>query len=86
MAFTSIRKPIKFTVIGDDGKPYPFIAKYGEDLRQDQRIQQAFALCNSMVAGRGGCGLSGGIVTYAVVPFHEKLGVLQFVPKTTTYK
>ena len=38
--FSSIRRPVRLTVIGDDGKAYNWIIKYGEDLRQDQRIQQ----------------------------------------------
>ena len=36
--FASLRKPIKITIIGDDGKDYDFLVKNGEDLRQDQRI------------------------------------------------
>ena len=82
--FPSLRNPIKLTAIGDNGKQYHFIAKYGEDLRQDQRIQQAFSLCNSMLAGHQTP--LPDIVTYAVVPFNERLGVLEFVPKTVTYK
>ena len=38
--FSSLRRPVRLTVIGDDGKAYNWIVKYGEDLRQDQRIQQ----------------------------------------------
>ena len=36
--FPSLRRPIKITMIGDDGKDYNFLVKNGEDLRQDQRI------------------------------------------------
>ena len=36
--FSSLRKPIKITIIGDDGKDYDFLVKNGEDIRQDQRI------------------------------------------------
>ena len=36
--FPSLRRPIKMTMIGDDGKDYNFLVKNGEDLRQDQRI------------------------------------------------
>lgn len=44
----SIRKPIKLTILGMDTKEYPFLVKSGEDIRQDQRIQQLFALMNSV--------------------------------------
>jgi hypothetical protein len=39
-SFSSIRRPFKLTVVGDNGRSYDWIIKYGEDLRQDQRIQQ----------------------------------------------
>ena len=42
LPFTSIRKPIKFTAIGNDGRPYHFIAKYGEDLRQARQVPFEF--------------------------------------------
>ena len=35
-----MRQPIKFTIRGDDEKDYDFLVKAGEDLRQDQRIEQ----------------------------------------------
>ena len=44
--FASLRKPVKITMIGDDGRNYHFIVKSGEDLRQDQRVQQVFRFCN----------------------------------------
>lgn len=33
-----------------DSKEYPFLIKCGEDIRQDQRIQQLFALMNNIFA------------------------------------
>ena len=32
--FDSIRKPMLLTILGSDGRKYPFIAKAGEDIRQ----------------------------------------------------
>lgn len=46
----SLRKPIKVTMLGMDSKEYPFLLKFGEDIRQDQRIQQLFALMNNIFA------------------------------------
>ena len=40
--FSSLRRPIKITMIGDDGKDYDFLIKNGEDLRQDQRIGKRY--------------------------------------------
>lgn len=31
-----------------DTKEYPFLLKFGEDLRQDQRIEQLFSLMNGI--------------------------------------
>lgn len=44
--FTSLRKPVAVGVVGDDGRAFRFIVKCGEDLRQDQRVQQVFAIAN----------------------------------------
>ena len=74
--FGSLRQPIKISMIGDDGKDYDFIIKGGEDIRQDQRIQQAFNICNHLA--------DGSIVTYNVIPITTSLGMLQFVPNTST--
>lgn len=46
---SSLRKPIKLTILGNDTKEYPFLVKFGEDIRQDQRIQQLFTLMNDIV-------------------------------------
>lgn len=44
----SLRKPIKVTILGMDTKEYPFLIKFGEDIRQDQRIEQLFGLMNNI--------------------------------------
>ena len=40
LPLTSIRKPKRITILGDDEKEYKFLVKGGEDLRLDQRIEQ----------------------------------------------
>jgi DNA-dependent protein kinase catalytic subunit len=45
---SSLRKPIKITILGNDSREYPFLIKFGEDIRQDQRIQQIFSLMNNI--------------------------------------
>lgn len=44
----SLRKPIKLTIIGNDAKEYSYLVKFGEDLRQDQRVEQLFYLMNDI--------------------------------------
>ena len=45
---SSLRKPKRITIRGNDEKDYPFLVKGGEDLRQDQRIEQLFVLMNDI--------------------------------------
>lgn len=45
---SSLRKPIKITILGNDAKEYSYLVKFGEDLRQDQRIEQLFYLINDI--------------------------------------
>jgi len=40
LVLSSIRKPKRITIRGDDEKEYMFLVKGGEDLRLDQRIEQ----------------------------------------------
>ena len=37
---SSLRKPMRITVRGDNEREYMFLVKGGEDLRQDQRVEQ----------------------------------------------
>ena len=48
---SSIRKPKRLTIRGDDEEEYMFLVKGGEDLRMDQRIEQVLALfiCNCCI-------------------------------------
>ena len=74
--FASLRKPIKISIIGDNGRIFDFMVKSGEDLRQDQRIQQVFRLCNNLCKSD--------LVNYQVIPIFDSLGIIEFVPRTRT--
>jgi DNA-dependent protein kinase catalytic subunit len=81
-----IRNPA-LQVVGSNGRTYPFIVKLGEDLRQDQRIQQLFHICNSQLGAgdlnaRQMSSAHSRIETYAVVPLTKRLGLIEFVPNT----
>lgn len=51
----SLCKPVKLTIIGNDAKEYSFLVKYGEDLRQDQRVEQLFGLMNNILTNDMNC-------------------------------
>ncbi|XP_050478858.1 DNA-dependent protein kinase catalytic subunit-like isoform X2 [Bombus huntii] len=79
----SMRKPIRITMIGNDAKDYHFLTKFGEDLRQDQRLQQLFTIMNKTLQIDAACRqrqLS--IDTYQVIPLSKTVGLIQWVDNT----
>lgn len=42
-----MRNPIKITMVGNNGEKYSYLIKFGEDLRQDQRIEQLLQVMNN---------------------------------------
>lgn len=51
----SMRNPIKITMIGNNGEKYSFLIKFGEDLRQDQQIQQLHKVINDALSNNAYC-------------------------------
>jgi len=45
----SLRCPLLLTIFGSDAKEHKYLVKFGEDLRQDQRIEQLFNLMNKIL-------------------------------------
>ncbi len=69
----SLRKPKTITIRGNDGNEYVFLVKAGEDLRQDQRIQQLFTQMNAVLsADPESRRRELGIRTYSVIPITSK--------------
>eukprot|EP01063_Lacrimia_lanifica_P031641 TRINITY_DN5264_c0_g1_i1.p1 TRINITY_DN5264_c0_g1~~TRINITY_DN5264_c0_g1_i1.p1 ORF type:complete len:2741 (+),score=986.98 TRINITY_DN5264_c0_g1_i1:951-8225(+) len=80
LVMNSIQKPKKVVFHGTDEVEYPFLVKGGEDLRQDQRIQQMFQLFNSVMAQRASCTSRGLAVRgYSVVPLSPRVGLVEWV-------
>lgn len=96
----SIRKPIKTTIVGMNGKEYPFLIKFGEDIRLDQRIQQLYILMNTIFVSDK---TNYQLLTYQVylcfilafdleekqdlfkvVPLTSRIGLIQWVENTTS--
>ena len=85
--FKSIRKPFELRMLGSDGRKYRFILKAGEDLRQDQRIESLFEICNVCISHDVSCkNKSMKIRTYGVIPLTQTYGLIEFVPNTRTLK
>ncbi|KAG4079582.1 hypothetical protein HA402_014371 [Bradysia odoriphaga] len=81
--FKSMRMPIKIKIYCSNGKTYPYLVKYGEDMRQDERIQQIFHHMSGLLRADEKCRshqLS--IHGYQVVPISTCCGILSFVEHT----
>ncbi|VEN60084.1 unnamed protein product [Callosobruchus maculatus] len=80
---SSNKKPIKITILGMDTKEYPFLIKFGEDIRQDQRIEQLFGLMNHIFSVDMICSNRRfEIMTYQVIPLTSALGMIQWKSNT----
>jgi phosphatidylinositol kinase/protein kinase (PI-3 family) len=55
LRLASMRKPKRIEIRGDNAKMYRFLAKGGEDLRQDERILQVMGLINAFFAADAEC-------------------------------
>ncbi|XP_078482635.1 DNA-dependent protein kinase catalytic subunit [Ciona intestinalis] len=83
---SSIRKPCKIIMRGSNEKDFGFLIKGGEDLRQDQRIQQIFVIFNQLLESDMGCrkrNLS--MRTYQVIPISSKVGMIEWVDNVVPY-
>ena len=101
LVMSSIRKPKRICFHSSDGKDNYFLVKGGEDLRNDERIEQLFVLMNSIVMNAGsqdgntaatqeGVGNIWNQVsqarTYCVIPMSVRVGLLEWVSNTIPLK
>ncbi|XP_049981118.1 DNA-dependent protein kinase catalytic subunit [Alexandromys fortis] len=83
----SLRRPKRIVIRGHDEKEYPFLVKGGEDLRQDQRIEQLFEVMNAILAQNAACSQRNmQLRTYRVVPMTSRLGLIEWIENTMTLK
>ncbi|XP_070708776.1 DNA-dependent protein kinase catalytic subunit [Pempheris klunzingeri] len=84
---SSIRRPKRLIIRGDDERDHPFLVKGGEDLRQDQRIEQLFAVMNILLSHDAACARKGlQLRTYQVIPITTRIGVIEWMENTCTLK
>lgn len=85
--YTTLRLPIKIIMHGSNGRSYEFLIKYGEDLRQDQRVQQLLKLMSDQLMADKNCrNLNMNIRTYNVIPINSYCGILSWVTGTQSMK
>ncbi|XP_037613149.1 DNA-dependent protein kinase catalytic subunit isoform X1 [Sebastes umbrosus] len=84
---SSIRKPKRLIIRGDDERDHPFLVKGGEDLRQDQRIEQLFVVMNILLSHDAACTRRGmQLRTYQVIPITTRIGLIEWMENTCTLK
>ncbi|XP_015230469.1 PREDICTED: DNA-dependent protein kinase catalytic subunit [Cyprinodon variegatus] len=84
---SSIRKPKRLIIRGNDERDHPFLVKGGEDLRQDQRIEQLFAVMNILLSHDTSCTRRGlQLRTYQVIPINTRIGLIEWMENTCTLK
>uniref|UniRef100_A0A3P9NWB4 DNA-dependent protein kinase catalytic subunit n=1 Tax=Poecilia reticulata TaxID=8081 RepID=A0A3P9NWB4_POERE len=84
---SSIRRPKRLIIRGDDERDHPFLVKGGEDLRQDQRIEQLFAVMNILLSHDTSCTRRGlQLRTYQVIPITTRIGLIEWMENTCTLK
>lgn len=76
----SLRKPKRIIIRGHDEREYPFLVKGGEDLRQDQRIEQLFEVMNVILSQDAACSQRNmHLKTYQVIPMtsrYDHMGII----------
>ncbi|XP_071960307.1 DNA-dependent protein kinase catalytic subunit-like [Antedon mediterranea] len=84
---SSLRKPKRIIIRGNDEKDHMFLAKGGEDLRLDQRIEQLFTLMNEILEKDATCCQRGlKLKTYQVIPMTPRLGLIEWLQKTCVFR
>ncbi|KAJ0059871.1 hypothetical protein NL108_014572, partial [Boleophthalmus pectinirostris] len=84
---SSIRRPKRLIIRGDDERDHPFLVKGGEDLRQDQRIEQLFSVMNIILSHDTACTHRGlQLRTYQVIPINTRIGLIEWMENTCTLK
>uniref|UniRef100_A0A8C6J8U6 DNA-dependent protein kinase catalytic subunit n=1 Tax=Melopsittacus undulatus TaxID=13146 RepID=A0A8C6J8U6_MELUD len=87
LVMESLRKPKRITIRGSDEQEYPFLVKGGEDLRQDQRIEQLFDVMNIILSQDATCSQRNmQLKTYQVIPMTTRLGLIKWLENTCTLK
>ncbi|XP_063779765.1 DNA-dependent protein kinase catalytic subunit [Pseudophryne corroboree] len=84
---SSLRKPKRIVIRGNDEKDHAFLVKGGEDLRQDQRIEQLFDIMNIILSQDAACSQRCmQIKTYQVIPMTTRIGMIEWMENTCTLK
>ena len=87
LVLSSLERPVRLTLRGDDAREYHYLIKAGDDLRTDQRVQQLFHLMNGVLAAEPAAAARRlALTTYKVLPVHPTLGIIEWLDHTETLR
>lgn len=87
LTMTSLKQPKRITFIGRDERSYRFLAKGGEDMRVDNRVEQMFRTVNAALDSDASAAKRDlRIRTYSVVPMTPLIGLIEWVDNTAPLK
>ncbi|XP_025160252.1 DNA-dependent protein kinase catalytic subunit isoform X2 [Harpegnathos saltator] len=79
----SLRKPIRISMIGENGREYKFLVKFGEDLTVDHGLQQLYTTMNRTLFNDAACRQRRLMIdTYEVIPLSRSFGLIQWIEDT----
>ncbi|KAL0109964.1 hypothetical protein PUN28_013540 [Cardiocondyla obscurior] len=79
----SLRQPIQIGIVGDNGKEYKFLVKFGENLTIDRGLQQLYSTMNRTLRSDPSCRERRlAIDTYEVIPLSSSFGLIQWIDNT----
>lgn len=79
----TLRKPIRIGILASNGKKYHFLIKSGEDLRQDERIQQLQNVMSDLMQNDKNCNAQKLMLrTYKVIPLSVYCGAIGWIDNT----
>ena len=81
LVLSSLRRPVRLTLLLDNGERYPVLVKGGEDLRTDQRVMQLLRVMDRTLQTTL---RDASLKTYDVIPLSNSLGMIAWMPGTTT--
>ena len=80
LVLSSIRKPKKIKIFGNDEKTYSYLIKGCEDLRLDERIEEIFNVMNDILSKDSNCmKIKIKLQTFDVIPINKRLGMIQWI-------
>lgn len=82
---SSLQRPKKIRLLGNDGHFYTFLCKPNDDLRKDSRFMEFCNLLNNILWKNTEC-TENGVKAFCVCPVNETCGIIEWVENTKSFR